>query len=102
MNIIKINNLIKSNGEADYKGLDINKFIAGKQLYSSNFIKNNTCMVITLEEDIPTHKDVKIVTEEEYNLFKEEIKQNSPKTEEEILKERIASLELAMANIIGM
>lgn len=101
MKFVKISNLIQMNGIADYKGLDIDKFVPGMQLYP-NLRENNICMVVTLEENIPTYKDIKIVTEEEYNLFKEEIKKDSPATEEEILKERIASLELAMANIIGM
>ena len=55
----------------DYKGLDINLFIAGSQLYPNDV---SWCAVATTEDLTNfSHPDVEIITEEEYLELKAEI-----------------------------
>lgn len=77
----KIKNLIQSNGNADYKGLDINLFVPGKQVYD---FEMNQCMIETTEEELISHSDLEVVNEGTYLYFRHEIKS---KTEIDLYKE---------------
>lgn len=93
---LKINNIRNSSGKIDYKGLDINRFIAGTQCYPYDC---TSCCVASEEQDI-NNKDVEIITEEQYyqhkSEFEESIKKNNPVSLEEKIKiQEAAILELA-------
>lgn len=73
MKYVKINNILGIGGGAvDYKGLDVNKFIAGSQRYDIN---NNYCIVLT-SEDFSEVTDVKVIIKENYEALKTEIESN--------------------------
>lgn len=92
MNYLIVKNLLTSDG-VDYKGVDISKNLAGKQLYPPD--KNEAWLVNT--GDIPTHPDLVIVTESEYHAEKERIdKIPRPLTD----SERLEELEQMMALMI--
>lgn len=103
MKTLKITNLVQLTGNYDYKGLNIDLFVSGSQLYFDDK-ENNLCYVKTLEENIHQHKDIKEVTEEEYNTKlqeKENEKQEQYKAKASI-EERISALEIGLANTLGM
>ena len=95
MKYIKITNYNKANGTCDYKGLNIDLFIAGKQYYPSG---KNECLIVTSEENIPQNSDIQVITETEYNTYIQEDSKNKPVT----VEDRISALEVAMANTLGM
>lgn len=97
MRIVKISNLIQSDGRADYKGLDCDKIIAGSQLYPMN---ENVAYVCYEDDEIPQHEDLQIITEEEYLQIKNEIETNRPKTPEEELQERINLIQQALDGLL--
>lgn len=102
MIILKINKLTDLFGRIDYKGLDIDKFICGSQLYAE---KLEYCYVATTEEFTNLHEDITIVDEVEYSNFKKSLEEiMAKKTEIEQLKEQNIMLEnaiLDLANIVG-
>lgn len=64
MQYLKINNLQNKFGQCDYKGLDLNQFIAGSQIYAQDF----SCCLIATNEDITTlPTDVTELQETDYN-----------------------------------
>ena len=69
MTYLKIENIQGEFGSIDYKGLDIDKFVAGSQLYAQDF---NSVHVLTNEnlEGWTLPKDVTIITKEEYDVYK--------------------------------
>lgn len=78
MRYIRITNLFPDNQiVADYKQLDISKFIPGSQMYD---FKSGVCLVRTREVNIPSHDDLHELTEEKYESLKEEM--TSEKTQE--------------------
>jgi len=72
MNYVKVVNLINEHNDADYKGLNLNMFVPSKAIYTSDF---KTAYIITLEEIIPNHKELEIITEEEYNNVKNQLEE---------------------------
>lgn len=61
---IRIVNVVGERGGVyDYKGLDIDSFVPGSQVYPSG---TRDFYVITEQEDIPKHEDILLVTEAEY------------------------------------
>lgn len=62
--LVKINNLLDANGQPDYKGLDISKFIGGSHIYD---FEENTCIVETSEKAV-LEGDVEGLTREQYDL----------------------------------
>jgi len=98
MKLLKIFNWITPNGTADYKGLDIELFTPGTQVYPDDSV----CYIGTVEVDIPQHADIKVITQAEYDAVVESIP--SPidplqelKAENEAIKQSIAELTMLLA-----
>lgn len=91
-------------GNYDYKGLDIDKFVPGTQVYPSG---TRDFYVITEQEDIPEHEDIHLITTEEYEAAyeAERNRQHEPgpieqlKAENEELRRQLDALQLA---VMGM
>lgn len=92
-------------GSADYKGLNIDCFVPGSQLYFKDY-----CYVKTTEDLSSAYKDVKVVSEEEYQAAYEELNNQSSnyidpleelRTENAELKQAIAELTMMIAAPIG-
>lgn len=100
MKFIKISNLQDMFNQVDYKGLDLNKFIAGSQVYMPDL---SQCLIATAEVDIPSHSDILELTENEYHFERQVIIEiiNSlpkPKTLEEANAE-IETLKMMVAEL---
>lgn len=61
---VKIKNLIKKNGNADYKGLDIVNVLGGTQIYP----QDRNVAFIGFDGDLVEHEDIEVITEEQYQL----------------------------------
>lgn len=85
---VKIIN-INDNGNIDYKGLNINCFISGKQIYDYN---NNYCIVETTESISINNIDLFILTEEQYFQEKAIIETNNNQNKPLSLEEQIEGL----------
>ncbi|AEH46799.1 hypothetical protein [Parageobacillus thermoglucosidasius] len=81
MKIVKVSNLIQPNGTTDYKGLDLEKIVPGSQLYPDD---NTAYFFYT--GNVVEHVDVTVITEEEYNAKKKEIKSKAPLSYDERLE----------------
>ena len=98
MKIIKVNNLFNNTGLADYKGLDLEKIVAGTQLYPYN---DNFCALYYMGE-LPEHSDLEELSQEDYELIKENIKKETPLSDAERLKmQEQAIAELTMIVAMG-
>lgn len=75
MQIIKVNNLIQSNGRADYKGLDLSKIMSGTQLYPSY----DNVAYFFYDGDVAEGGDISIVSETAYNEHKARIEEELAK-----------------------
>lgn len=62
MPFVKIINL-QNNGVFDYKGIDLDKIVAGSQAYDQD---NKLVYVEYSSNKIPNHSDLSVVTTEEY------------------------------------
>lgn len=91
MTIVKISNLIQPNGRADYKGLDLEKIVAGSQLYP-----NDNTAYFFYTGDVIEHPDVLVISEDEYNAKKVEIESNLPLS----IDERLELLQRAIDDLI--
>lgn len=92
--IIKVNNLIQSNGVADYKGLDLAKIVAGSQLYPHD---SNVAYFEYEDETVVSEGDIQTVTLATYETNKlkhEEFLKTivSPKEKVELLELEIAKI----------
>lgn len=96
MKFVKINNLFGLNGQADYKGMNLNNIIAGTQSYSHD---DNSC-VLGYSGEVSAHPDLTEVTEQEYRLVKQEFESKRPKSELEILKEEQALMKQALDELL--
>lgn len=93
---IKITNLIDSHGICNYKGLDIDLFIPGSQVYDMNI-----AYIATEEIEIPEHSDIQVLTEEEYVSFTNEIKNRpQPPTEMELLQAKLAQQDAVIEELM--
>ncbi|MEK5477267.1 hypothetical protein NYE70_09950 [Paenibacillus sp. FSL R5-0407] len=63
----KVKNLMTF-GQYDYKGLDLDQFIAGSQVYNDT---DNEFAVASTEEGFDGHADVTQITEAEYLAYRE-------------------------------
>lgn len=63
MNIVRITNLIQPGGRADYKGLDLDRIIAGSQLYPND---ENTAYLF-YDGDVAPDGDISIVSQSVYD-----------------------------------
>lgn len=71
MKLIKITNLVNNLfKKCDYKGLDIDLFIQGSQVYN---MEGDTVCLGTNEEFIPDNPDVAIITEQDYIDFRDAV-----------------------------
>lgn len=97
---IKITNLANAQGQCDYKGLNINQFIAGSQVYD---LANNIALIKTSENVTIVNADITILTEADYNTQKQQIetaqKTNQPKSEVEELKSRVDLMQKALDDL---
>jgi hypothetical protein len=94
MKLLKISNIVKQSGEIDYKGLNIDLFVGGKQLYPHDL---GFCVVETTQSNIPLHSDILEITSEEYEVIKSDIKANTPKDPMQL---RLETLEATIDDII--
>lgn len=62
MVIVKINNITGENGQADYKGLDLSKIIAGSQIYPHD----RNVAFLQYKGSLIDHEDVQVISEEQY------------------------------------
>lgn len=103
MKYLKIVNFIEPNGDADYKGLDIQQFVAGSQFYDFD---NKVCIIITATDDIPNHEEIITLDESQYNDIKTAIEASSASTQEkselEQLKEQVAAQQAAINILLGV
>lgn len=61
---LKILNLLpEGGGTCDYKGLNIDMFLPGSQIYPPS---ERVCYVITNQENIPDNKDIIVITTDKY------------------------------------
>lgn len=93
MYILKINNINK-HGIMDYKGLDIDLFVAGSQFYYGGENNIENCLVKT--EEILTdfsHNDVVEIEEKEYWQIIEEYKSEPTQPEPTEEQKKIVHLE---------
>jgi|GEM_PF-1202895 len=92
-------------GIIDYKGMDIEKFVPGSQVYAYDV---SECVIATTEDDFQgTSEDVIELTQEEYEAKVEELKATYPDPEptpDEMIaqqQEQIDALNIAMAALLG-
>lgn len=94
---IKVIGFIGDNGHSDYKGLNIDNFVAGSQVYDFD---NKVCIIETNEDYTGSNPDLQVLTKEEYIEIREIMAMNSPagqeKSEVEKLKEEINQLNQQM------
>ena len=102
MRYFKIVNLLNQFGQPDYKGLDINNFVPGGQVYSPD---NTTCIVATTDDTASsTSSDVTELTEADYTSTRTEmlsvLDANNKTTEQRIaeLESQNAQMLLALVN----
>jgi len=93
MTYIKINNLFQPDGMCDYKGLDIDKIVAGTQLYPND---ENACY-FQFNGSVVSHKDVKVISLTDYQTAYEKMVDSSSQpqepTETEILNDYIVDVD---------
>lgn len=96
---LKISNLLpEGGGTCDYKGLNIEMFVPGSQIYPND---EQACYVITNEEDIPKHDDIVLISTAEYEAAREmyiinPVRQPSP----EDLQKQIDAMQLALMGMM--
>lgn len=102
MNYNKLILTKKQNGDFDYDGIDLEKWYG--ICYSIDY-----SFVLFQYDEILVKDGLLNLTETEYEhgvrLIQteiEELRKNQPPTPEEVLQNRISSLEIAMANIMGV
>ncbi|MGM7637567.1 hypothetical protein [Bacillus sp. Hm123] len=98
----KVENLLNSNGEADYKGLDIN--LISMQVLPDDLITVNYCLIAYPMEAEP-HDDLINLTKDEYEALRKDIEDNrptpsSPEDEIATLKQQLADTEKKMDEAI--
>lgn len=96
---LKILNLVpEGGGVCNYKGLDIDMFIPGSQIYPGD---ERACYLITNEETIPEHADILRITTDEYEVAREKYVVNPvrpPSTED--LQKQIDAMQLALMGMM--
>lgn len=98
--IYKINNIVRTDGNFDYKGFNIDLFVPGKLLYSLDFNVDNFAYITTTEIIELRHEDVTEVTQDEFDAYKELIKVTPVKSELAELKEQLISTQQALDFLI--
>ena len=70
MKFLRISNPISKFGQYDYKGLDINQFIPGSQVYKAD---NTVVLVVTNHDGYIPHDDLSELIESEYDQLRAEL-----------------------------
>lgn len=86
MKFYHILNLIGRFGDISYKGLDIEQFVKGSQIYTFDC---KECVIATKEEGFVGNVDVTELTEDEYEEIKEIILSSYPKPQETVLEGKV-------------
>ena len=68
MLFIKVSNIKTIFGSVDYKGLDLNKIVAGSQVYVDDF---SSAYLATTEGSLPENVNIEIIEESEYLSVRE-------------------------------
>lgn len=93
---LKIINLFDMFGQPDYKGLDINLFVPGSQVYD---LKAGICYVKTSEQSVPQNADITVLSEADYiagtNVIKEAIQ-----TSEQTMEQKVQDLQSQNAQML--
>lgn len=92
---IKILNFVQADGKCDYKGLDTKKIEIGSQI---DYSKGDNTFYFIYNGEISQNVDLIQITENEY-LTK---KQETPKTEMELLQEKVALQEQSILELSMM
>lgn len=100
MKFYKILNLLNMFGQADYKGLDIDQFIAGGQVYYTNEQNTTEALIATNENFNGVHPDLIELTESQYIDIKNQINAER-KNKSQSFEQRISDIEIAIASILG-
>ncbi|GAV13226.1 hypothetical protein [Paenibacillus sp. NAIST15-1] len=99
---LRITNIFSEyEGDVDYKGLNIKKFVPGSQIYPTG---EQVCYVITNEENIPEHADILRITTDEYEAAREKYIVNPvrpPSPEQQQIDALQATVLGLMAQIAG-
>ncbi|KQL18077.1 hypothetical protein [Cytobacillus solani] len=103
MILVKIKNLVQQDGSCDYKGLDISLIKTGTQLYPLN----ESVAYFGYEGDIPTHTDISVITQEDYQIALDQIKQEAenimtPEKEIAQLKEKVDAQQSVINYLLGV
>lgn len=105
MRFFNIKNILPgpfNSGQIDYKGLDINQFVPGSQVYAYDVTE---CVIATSEDYNGENPDVIELTQEEYELKAEELRATHPEPEPEVdpkaFQAQIDALTIAMAALLG-
>ena len=89
-------------GIIDYKGMDIEKFVPGSQVYAYDV---SECVVATNENWEGSHPDVIELTQAEYTEKAEELKATYPEPEPQpdpaAMQAQLDALTIAMAALLG-
>lgn len=88
----KILNLLKENGNADYKTLDILKIVIGSQVYDNS----NNIAYIEYNESYSPHSDLVEITQSDYDNAKIALLAQEGLT----LEERVMSVEQTLNTIL--
>lgn len=98
MKLLKISNLVgQFGGQVDYKGLNIDQFIPGSQVYKHDF---SYCIVATFEESTSLHSDVTELTPEQYSVEKQVIIAEIQELTPPPVEDRITQLEAENAQML--
>lgn len=85
-------------GNYDYKGLDLDKFVSGSQVYPRG---TRDFYVITEQEAIPEHPDIYNITEEEYTRVYDAEKNREPEPNPlEEMQKQIDAMQLALMGMM--
>lgn len=97
---VKVSNLFTSRGNADYKGLDLDKIVPNTQLYPEG---ENYC-IVGYDGDLPANADLAEVTETDHTALKDQINSTNPTVSlpDQLMKanEQIALMQKALDSLI--
>lgn len=97
MIFLRVTTLTNSFGQCDYKGLDIDKFVPGSQVYKKDM---TMCVIATTEDgELPSNPDLEIITEQQYIQEKQEIIAEY-QIEQQTIDQKIALMQAAIDDLI--
>lgn len=83
-------------GQPDYKGLDINLFVSGSQVYD---LEAGICFVKTNEQSAPQNSDITVLNEADYITGTDAIK-TAMQTQEQTMEQKVQGLEAQNAQML--